>query len=158
MTAIGKDCVLAYDDIANWATPTFAAIDNAVDVSQPGISKTAIDLPSRGTGGWNPKGAGLKSMDLSFGYLCDEGTDIVLDLLRDSFLNDTVLQFVVLDGPIAGLSTRIVAGFRFPGFVSEFPIDEQLEDGRRIEIKVEFARYKLAGNLLLPGWYEIDAT
>jgi len=157
MTVIGKDCVLGYDAIANWASPSLAAVPNAVDVSQPGISKTAIDLPSRGTGGWNPKGAGLKSMDLSFGYLCDAGDDAVLNALRGSYINDTVMQFAVLDGPIAGIAGRVVQGFRFPGIVMEFPIDEQLEDGRRIEIKVEFARHKLAGVLLLPVWMVLTA-
>lgn len=154
---IGKDCQLVYDEIADWASPTWVPVDNAVDVSQPGITKTSIDLPSRGSGGWNPKGAGLKSMDLSFGYLYHAGTDPVFAALKDSFLNDTVLAFAVLDGPGDGIEGRTVQGFKFPGIVMEFPLSEELEDGRRVEMKVEFARYVLTGTLLLPTWLTIAA-
>jgi hypothetical protein len=153
---IGKDCVLAYDVIGGWASPEWTDITNAVDVSMPGITKTSIDLPSRGTGGWNLKGAGLKSLDLSFGYIYEVGTDAILAALRDSFLNDTVLSFAVLDGASAGVNGRTVQGFRFAGIVMEFPITEELEDGRRLEIKVEAARYKHTdGTLRLPEWYSI---
>ncbi|HBJ34221.1 MAG TPA: hypothetical protein DDZ51_05535 [Planctomycetaceae bacterium] len=154
---IGKDCQLVYDEIADWAAPTWVPIPNAVDVSQPGITKNMVDLPSRGTAGWNPKGAGLKSMDLTFGYLYHSGTDAIFAALRDAFLQDTVLAFAVLDGPGGGIVGRTVQGFKFPGIVSEFPISEELEDGRRIEIKVDFARHVLAGTLLLPTWVSIAA-
>jgi hypothetical protein len=155
---IGKDCILAYDVVTAWASPTWKPVVNAVDVSMPGITKTAIDLPSRGTAGWNLKGAGLKSLDLTFGYLIETGADTVLAALRDSYFNDTVLQFAVLDGPAGGVQGRAVQGFRFAGIVFEFPMTEELEDGRRVEIKVEAARFKHTdGSLRLPAWYEIAA-
>ena len=156
-TPIGKDCVLAYAPIAGYAAPVWVPIPNAVDVSQPGITKNMVDLPSRGTSGWNPKGAGLKSMDLTFGYLYQTGTDEVFAALRQAFMLDTPLVFGVLDGPHGGIAGRTVQGFKFPGIVSEFPISEELEDGRRVEVKVDFARHVLSGSLLLPEWITIAA-
>lgn len=156
-TPIGKDCVLAYAPISGWASPTWTPIPNAVDVAMPGITKNMIDLPSRGSQGWNPKGAGLKSLDLTFGYLYQVGTDTVFAALRDAFIADTPFIFGVFDGPTAGLVGRTVQGFRFPGIVSEFPISEELEDGRRIEIKVDFARQFDGSTLLLPTWTTIAA-
>ncbi len=157
-TPIGKDCVLAFDDAANWNAPTWAAVENAVDVSQPNIKKGTVDVPTRGTKGWKFKAPTMKEMDCQFGYLCQRGPDAVLSAFRDSFLNDTPIMFAILDGPIAGDANFIVQGFRFVGTVCEFPIDEPLEDGRRIDLKVEAVRYKLAGELLLPEWYVIDET
>jgi predicted secreted protein len=155
---IGKDCVLAYGAITSWDSPSFTAIPNAVDVSMPGITKTSIDLPSRGSQGWNLKGAGLKTLDLTFGYLY-HSDDAVFAALRAAFLADTVLMFAVLDGPSAGVEGRDVQGFRFPGIVMEMPMTEELEDGRRVEFKVEAARYvDSGGDLLLPEWYTIDAV
>lgn len=155
---IGKDCVLVYGAITAWDTPVWTDVVNAVDVSQPGITKNPVDLPSRGSQGWNLKGAGLRTMDLQFGYLYHSGTDAVLAALRDSFLNDTILMFGVLDGTSAGILGRTVQGFRFPGIVFEFPITEELEDGRRLDIKVEAARYvDDGGDLVLPEWYTIAA-
>ncbi len=157
-TPIGKDCVLAYDQPANWDTPSWEAIENAVDVSQPNIKKGTVDVPSRGSQGWKFKAPTMKEMDLQFGYLCQRGQDAQLEALRDSFLNDTPLMFAVLDGPIAGDADFDVQGFRFIGIVTEFPIDEPLEDARRIDIKVEAVRFKADGDLLLPEWYTIAAV
>lgn len=154
---MGKDCVLVYDDIANWDEPTWKVVQHAVDVSQPGISKNAVSMPSRGSQGWDLKSAGLKAMNLQFGYLYHAGTDTVLAALRDSYLNDTILQFAVLDGPADGVIGRTVQGFRFAGMVYEMPETEELEDGRRFEITVEASRYVLDGELLLPEWHVIDA-
>lgn len=148
---IGKDCVLAY--ATSWATPAWTEVLNAVDVSQPGISKTQIDLPARASGGWRPKGAGLKDMDLQFGYLYEDGdSDTILAALRDSFLNDTPLIFGVFDNEI-GASGVTYAGFRFPGQVFEFPINQELEDGMRIDITVGYTRMKEGSALLLPEWF-----
>lgn len=156
---IGKDCVLVYGDPTDWDTPNWTEITEAVDVSMSGITKTSVDVPSRGTQGWNLKAAGLKSFDLTFGYLCRRGADAVLEDLRDSYFDDKPFMFAALDGPSAGDSELDVQGFRFIGMVIEFPLDEQLEDARRVEIKVEPVRYRESGgSLVLPEWYVIEAS
>ena len=155
---LGLDCKLYHDDVANWDTPAATEIVEAVDVNQPGITKNMVSLASRGSKGWDVKGAAMRSMDVSFGYLYTAGGDTVLDTLRDSFLNNTVLVFFVLDGPIEGLTDRTVEGFRFPGIVSEYPINQELEDGQRLELKADLARKKNGAALILPEWYEVAAT
>ncbi len=64
-TPIGKDCVLAYDQPANWDTPSWEAIENAVDVSQPNIKKGTVDVPSRGSQGWKFKAPTMKENGLA---------------------------------------------------------------------------------------------
>lgn len=156
---IGKDCKLYYDEAADWAAPSSPVlIDRAVDVSMPGVGKNMIDLPARDSGGWNLKGAGLKSLDLQFGYLYKLGTDTVHAALLDSYINDTPLAFYVLDGLFAGVSGLAVQGFRFVGVVSEFNKSQELEDGERFEVKADAVRYAHTdGSLRLPAWYTIAA-
>lgn len=157
-TPIGKDCFLYYDSPTNWASPSGTLIVDAIDVSMPGITKNMVSLASRGSAGWDPKGPGLKNIDLQFGYLYNAGGDNIFDALMDSYIDDDILIFYVLDGPIAGLADRSVEGFRFPGIVSEAPINQELEDGQKVDFKVDFARYKDSGTLRLPNWYEVAAT
>ena len=162
---IGKDCVLATFAVADFAAPTYTAVENAKNVSQPGISKNSVSLASRGSGGWDLKGSGLKSMDLQFEYLY-ETEDTVANMLRDSFDNDRKIGFAVLDGPTDGVfpvgtdtnDVYDVQGWKFVGEVFEFPTSEELEEGKTNDIKVEVSRYKLAGVLLLPTWVTIAGT
>lgn len=164
-TVIGKDCVLATFDVADWATPTYAAVVNAKNVSQPGVSKNSVSLASRGSQGWDLKGSGLKSMDLQFEYLY-ESEDDTLETFRDSFINDTKIGFAVLDGPADGEfpvgtpddEVYDVQGWKFIGEVFEFPTAEELEEGKTFDIKVELSRYKLSGTLLLPTWVTISGA
>ena len=153
---IGKDCRLFFDTPDNWETPDLTEIVEAVDVSMPGISKNAVDLPSRGSAGWSLKGAGLKSLDLSFGYLYHTDGDAILDDLLESFTDDTPLVFYVLDGDGDGQSDRDVQGFRFVGVVFDAPMTEELEDGRRFEFSAQAIRFKDDGDLLLPEWYTVE--
>ncbi len=156
---IGKDCVLAMFDIADWAAPEFTNIENAKNVSQPGISKNTVSLASRGSKGWDLKGGALKSMDLQFEYLF-ETEDTVLTTLREAWLNDTVMGFAVLSGPSDGefpVGTPAgdvydIEGWKFAGIVTEVPTSEELEEGKTFDIKVEAGRYKLSSVLLLPTW------
>ncbi|TWU17990.1 hypothetical protein [Allorhodopirellula heiligendammensis] len=162
---IGKDCVLASFPISGWASPVYSTVENAKNVSQPGVTKNMISLMARSSGGWDLKGAGFKSMDLQFGYLY-ETEDTVLAMLRDSYVNDTIIGFAVLDGPSDGVHPEgtdagdayDVEGWKFAGMVSEFPTGEELEEGKTYDIKVDAARYKLSGTLLLPTWVTIAGT
>ncbi|MEM9827740.1 MAG: hypothetical protein AAF958_14210 [Planctomycetota bacterium] len=159
---MGKDCVLAYFPAASFASPTYAEIENAKDVSQPGVTKNSVSLASRGSAGWDLKGAGLRSMDLQFSYLYEAG-DAVGGVLRDSFLNDTDLGFAVLSGPAngtfpAGITPYDVEGWKFVGQVLEFATTEDLEDAKMIDVKVEASFFKLNGSLMLPTWVTISGS
>lgn len=155
----GKDCFLYYSTA--WVTPTLVLVAQAVDVSM-GINKSKVAVPSRDAGGWNPKLAGLKEMTVEFGYLYeadpgDDDPDTVFAALRDSFLNDTVLVFYVMDGSCT-LASNHAEGFRMPGIVFDFPTNEELESGKMFDIGVELTRWNDGTALRLPEWYEVDVA
>ena len=155
----GKDCFLYYSTA--YDKPSLILIAQAVDVSQPGITKGKVAVPSRDAQGWNPKLAGLKEMNLEFGYLYeadvdDDDPDTVFTALRNAYLNDTPLVFYVMDGS-ATLSGNHAEGWRFPGIVFDFPTSEELESGKTYDIGVEFTRMRDGSDaLILPDWYEVD--
>jgi hypothetical protein len=157
----GKDCFLYYSTA--YDTPSLILIAQAVDVSQPGITKGKVAVPSRDAQGWNPKLAGLKEMNLEFGYLYeadvdDDDPDTVFTALRNAYLNDTPLVFYVMDGS-ATLSGNHAEGWRFPGIVFDFPTSEELESGKTYDIGVEFTRMRDGSDaLILPDWYEVDVA
>lgn len=155
---IGKDCTLAYDEISAWGTPSWNDVIQAQDVSMPGITKTAVDLPSRASQGWNLKGSGMKTLNLQFTYLYLPGTDAIFSALRTAFFSDTTLMFAVLDGPSDGLADRAVQGIRFAGQVFGMSKNQALEEGVTYDFDIEASYYVDSGTLRLPEWYTIAAT
>lgn len=154
----GKDCFLYYSTA--WASPTLVLIGQAVDVAQPGITKGKVAVPSRDSQGWSPKIAGLKEMNLEFGYLYetdpdDDSEDTVFTTLRNAFLQDTVLVYYVLDGPAdePGVTAQ---GFRFPGLLFDFGTDEALESGKVYDAGVELTRWNDGTANRWPEWYSVS--
>ena len=115
VTAIGKNLKLYYSE--DYGTPVWVEIEKAINVNLPDISKSINKIMTRESG-WQFAVPGNKAIQLTFGYLYEKGTDTVLDDLFDSFLNDTVLAFAVMDGAIA---TSGSVFWLFPGVVSAMP-------------------------------------
>lgn len=149
VTVIGKNCKLYYSD--DYSTPVWTLIDKAVNVSLPDISKSVNKIMSRESG-WQFAVPGNKSIQLTFGYLYEAGTDSVFADLLDSFLNDTVLTFAVMDGAITTVGSK---GWLFPGFVASMPETQELENNTVIEFTIELAKIRDTGNLVDPERYEV---
>jgi hypothetical protein len=149
---VGKECKLYYSD--DYGTPVWAEIDKAINVSHPTLGKTMNSIASREIG-WNSAVPGMKSIALNFGYLYEKGSDSVLDDLRDSFLNDTVLTFAAMDGDITTSGSQ---GWRIPGIVSAMTETQDLEGNITIDVTVDFVRIRESGNIVEPDWYEVAGS
>lgn len=152
VTAIGKNLKLYYSD--DYGTPVWVEIEKAINVNLPDISKSINKIMTRESG-WQYAVPGNKSIQLTFGYLYEKGTDTVLDDLYDSYLNDTVLTFAVMDGDI---TTTGSVGWLFPGIVSSMPETQELENNVTIEFTIELARIRDSGTLVEPERYEVTGS
>jgi len=147
----GKECKLYYAD--DYAVPVWNEISKAVAVSVGDLSKTISKIMSRESG-WQFAVPGNKSIQLTFGYLYEKGTDTILDDLIDSFMNDTVLTFAVMDGDI---DTTGSEGWLFPGIVASMPETQDLENNVTIEFTIELARIRDVGTLVEPERYIVSS-
>ena len=151
VSVVGKECKLYY--ATDYGTPVHVEIKKSVSVSVADLSKTVNKIMSRESG-WQFAVAGNKSIQLTFGYLYEKGTDTVLDALIDSFLNDTVLTFFVMDGDVETVGSE---GWLFPGFVSAMPETQDLENNVTMDITVELARIRETGALVEPERYIVTS-
>jgi hypothetical protein len=152
VTVIGKNLKLYYSE--DYGTPVWVEIEKAINVNLPDISKSINKIMTRESE-WQFAVPGNKAIQLTFGYLYEKGTDTVLDDLYDSYLNDTVLTFAVMDGAIA---TTGSTGWLFPGIVSAMPETQELENNVTIEFTIELARIREAGDLVEPERYEVTGS
>lgn len=152
VTAIGKNMRLYY--ATDYGTPTWVEIEKVVNVSAPDVSKSINKIMSRESG-WQYAVPGNKSIQLTFGYLYEKGTDTVLDALYDSFINDTVLTFAMMDGAINTVGS---VGWLFPGIISAMSETQELENNVVIEFTVELARIRETGALVEPERYEVASS
>lgn len=149
---VGKECKLYYSD--DYGTPVWVEIEKAINVGNPTVNKTMNQIESRESG-WKSAVPGNKSISLQFGYLYEPGTDSVLDDLRDSYLNDTVLTFAGMDGAINVTGSK---GWRLPGIVSAMTETQDLEGNVNIDITVDYVRIRDGGNIVEPDWYEVAGS
>lgn len=147
VSVVGKNCKLYYS--TDYGTPVWVEITKAVAVNVADLSKTVNKIMSRESG-WQFSVPGNKSIQLTFGYLYENTTDTVFDALLDSYLNDTVLTFAVMDGDIDEAGRE---GWLFPGFVASMPETQDLENNVTIEFTIEFARIRESGTLVEPERY-----
>ena len=146
---IGKNAI-AYYNSATYSTPTWVAIPKIQDLNVP-LSKNMVDLPSREVD-WMLKGAGLKTAQVTFGYLFVTGVDTVFDALLGSFISDTPLDMAFMDAAIA---TTLSQGLRAYFIISGMDQGQGLEDGITHSFTADITRYNDSGTLRNPQWYEV---
>jgi len=124
---LGLECYL-YRNSATFGSPTWNEITNAESVSRP---------DSRGVGEFKTRGddevlskVGKRTRGLTFNMVYDPGDDD-FDVLRAAYEARTPIEFAAFDGPIAVATNQ---GFRATFQISEFPIDEPLEEGVTIAV------------------------
>lgn len=150
---VGLECVLAYN--ATIASPivaaNFTAIPEAVDVNCP-FAHAVIEAPSRASF-FKSTIAGMTTLSLTFGYNYqgDPG-DTVFTALRTAFLAKTTWHWAVMDNVLVTPGPAGAQGLVFPGWISEFPIDQPLEGPTKLEIGVQLARHKITGTIVDPAW------
>jgi hypothetical protein len=146
---VGKDCKLYYNT-GTHAAPSWVLMGRVRDVSVP-LSKGEADV-SRRESGWRLTKGALKENGLEFGYVYKSGTDTVFDMLLDSFLNDTAVEYAVMDDLITESGAQ---GLRCFMEVFEFPYDQALEEGQIFNVSLKGTPVEEASTLVQPDWYEI---
>ena len=126
---LGGECKL-YRNSGTYGSPTWNEITEIEDLSLP-MTKGAGEFKTRGSK-WLKKKGGKIEAGIEWKHYYDPGDDD-FPVLRDAFLNGTTVDLACVDGPIATTGT---AGLRAVMEVLEFPIDEPLEDGASVAIKV----------------------
>jgi hypothetical protein len=146
---IGKNAK-AYYNTGTYAIPVWVEIKKVTDLSIP-MSKNMTDLPSREMD-WVVKGPGLKTLQVTFGYLMVVGADTVFDALLGSFISDTVTEFAFMNGAIA---TSANQGIRGQFVVSGMDEEQGLEEGLSHAFTLDIVRFNDGGTLRIPEWYII---
>lgn len=147
---VGKDCKLYYNSSIH-ATPAWVEINKARNVSAS-LDKTKVDISARFSS-WKASKSGLKDLEITFTYLHIRGTDTVFDKILDSFINDTAVQFLMLDGDVTLSKAQ---GPRAYCEVFSLNPSQELEGGDEYEVTIA-PTYKEdpAGTIRTPDWYEV---
>jgi hypothetical protein len=155
----GRECKLYYNTtLATTFTVSGAVlITEAVDVSLS-QTKNMGTVASRASE-YAATVPGLQVIELTFGYQYrSDPNDSVFTALRQAYLGNTILHWAVMDNILATPGPRGSQGQTFPGVISEFPIEQPLEDSQKIEVKVSVVRAYASGTLIDPAWLIIAAT
>src|SRR6187431_2263177 len=87
-----------YRNTGTFGTPVWDLISNVRDL-RLNLEKGEADVTTRGGNGWEQVVATLKSATIEWGMLWDTA-DTDFTAIRTSFLSDTTIEFLVLDGPV----------------------------------------------------------
>ncbi len=121
-----------YRNTGNYASPTWVEIENVADVNVSPLAKDKIDLTRRASGGWKEYLSAQKDFEVT-GDLIQDLADADYTAIRDSFLNDTALEYLVLSGPV---NTAGEEGIRFTGEVIKFDRSEAVADAQKHAIAI----------------------
>lgn len=146
---VGKDCKL-YLNAATHATPTWTDVKSAINVSA-NLGKGEADVSARFSGWKLTKGA-LKELEISFTYRHKRAADTVFDTLLAAYINDTPLEFAVLDAVITESGAQ---GPRAFCQIISMNLTQELENAAEYEFTVKPTYVEEAGSLVEPDWYEV---
>jgi len=139
----GKDCKL-YRNAGSYESPDWNEIVNVKDLTLP-LEKSEADVTVRGSGGWRQTAAVLKDGTVTFQMQWDPD-DEDMQAIRDAYLNDTSIEFCILDGAIDEAGNQ---GLRATMDVFTFGRNEPLEEALTVDVTIKPA-YNAAN---APEWY-----
>ena len=146
---VGKDCKL-YLNAATYATPTFVEIDKAINVSA-NLGKGEADVSARFSN-WKLTKSSMKELEISFTYRHKRGADTVFDTLLAAYIEDTPLEFLVLDAEVTETGAQ---GPRAFCEILAMNLSQELENAAEYEFSVKPTFYEEASVLIEPEWYEV---
>jgi hypothetical protein len=148
---VGKDCKL-YINTGTHAAPVWVEVKHAINVSA-NLGKGEADASARYSGWKLSKGA-LKELEISFGYRHKQGADTVFDALLAAYVNDTPIQFAVMDAAITEIGAQ---GPRAFCEVMSMNLTQELESTSEYEVTVKPTYHEESDVLIEPDWYEVTA-
>jgi len=128
---VGLSCELSYNT-GTYASPVWAAIDNARDVTLS-LEAGEADASTRGSGGWRETIQSLKDGSVEF-ELAADSADTAFTAIKDAYFDGTNIEVLVLDGPSATAGSQ---GLRATMAVSSFSRSEPLEDTVTVSVTLK---------------------
>lgn len=150
---VGKDCYLYYSATGG-DTPDWEEIADAMDVNLP-LTKGEADVSTRASD-WKRFAGALKETGIEFDYLHQRGEDDVFAALLDSYLNDTHLEMLILDGPVEidGTADADSQGLRCWMEVFDLSHSQALEEGTKHSVVMKPVRHLDGESAIVePSWY-----
>jgi hypothetical protein len=132
-----------YRNTGTFGTPVWDLVTNVRDL-RLNLEKGEADVTTRGGNGCEQIVATLKSATIEWGMLWDTG-DTDFNAIRDSFLNDTTVEFLVLDGLVATPGSQ---GLRAICMVNRFTRNENLREALTVDVAA-----KPTYNANAPSWF-----
>ena len=133
-----------YRNTGTWASPVWNEVTIARDVSL-GLSQSKAEIKAR-LSGYAMTLPGIKSAPLEFDILADTSVDDY-NVLRDAFINGTLIGFAVADDAIATVGTDYWKG---EYYVHGFALDQKLEDAEMVKVTCD-----LAYSANVPIWIDV---
>jgi len=121
-TIVGYNARMYYNSGTS-GTPIWLEIDTVRDVTL-NLTRNEIDDTSRTTDGWRSRLGGLSEWGADFEMVYNTA-NTAWAKIRDSYLDNTVIEVLVLDGDIEVDGKQ---GIRGSVFVTEFSVAQPLED------------------------------
>jgi len=106
-------------------------VTNVKDLSLT-LEKGEADVSTRGNNGWKASIAALKDAAVEFNMVYDLA-DTDLTAIRDSFLNNTAVRFLVLDGAL-DVAAAGSQGLKASFMVTSFKLPQNLEEAQMVEV------------------------
>jgi hypothetical protein len=128
---LGLDAKL-YRNTGTYAVPVWSEVKNVKDLTL-NLEKGEADVSTRGNSGWRAQLATLKDGNVEFQLVWDTSDPHFASLL-DSFLNNTPVEFAVMDGDIAVAGSQ---GLRALMMVFNFSRSEALEEAIMADVTVK---------------------
>lgn len=144
---MGKNAIAAYNT-GTYAIPVWVPMNGIRDLSVT-LGKNMGTVTSRETD-WELKGAGFKTASVSFGYLHEPTTDTVFDALLDSYISDTPVDMIFLDGVSTTTGNQ---GLRAHFIVSDMSQTQDMEEPLAFDFTVDVTRFDDGGTLRVPQWW-----
>ena len=144
---IGKDCKLYYNSGTHFS-PTWIEIERAINVSAS-ITKNEADVSSRESD-WQMVIGALKVLEITFNYRHIQGTDGTFAALRAAFMDNTPIQFLMLDAAQSEAGAEGILAFC--EIMSMNP-GQELEGSQEWEVTAKPTYKRESGVLIKPMWY-----
>jgi hypothetical protein len=133
-----------YRNTGTYGTPDWELIGNVRDL-RLNLEKGEADVTTRGGNGWEQVVA-LKSATIEWGMLWDTA-DTNFTAIRTSFLSDTTIEFLVLDGAVETTGSQ---GLRAICMVNRFTRNENLREALTVDVAA-----KPTYDANAPSWFTV---
>lgn len=132
---------------------TGSAWDEVTNVKDLNLSmeKGEADASTRGNNGWKATIPGLKDASVEFNMVYDLA-DAAMVALRDSFLNNTAVRFLILDGAL-DVAAAGSQGLKATFMINTFKMPQNLEEAQMVEVVM-----KPTYSATPPTWVESPIT